>query len=62
MVVSGCGSGEKDICVLDCEPLSRWEPKDLNEGLLVQDSVVRSQGTEGPFGLSLLLLKLKTEN
>ena len=42
VVVSGCGSGEKDIFVLDCEPLSRWEPKDLSEGLLVQDSVVGS--------------------
>ena len=33
---------ERDIFVLDCEPLSRWEPKDLSEGLLVQDSVVGS--------------------
>ena len=34
---SGCGSGEKDNCVLECETLSRWEPNDLSEGLLVQD-------------------------
>ena len=33
---------ERDIFVLDYEPLSRWEPKDLSEGLLVQDSVVGS--------------------
>ena len=32
---NGCGSGEKDNCVLKCEPLSRWEPNDLNEVLLV---------------------------
>ena len=49
VVVNGYGSGERDIFVLDCEPLSRWEPKDLSEGLLVQDSVVGSQGTKsGP--------------
>ena len=40
---------ERDIFVLDCEPLSRWEPMGISEGLLVQDSVVGSQGTEsGP--------------
>ena len=38
-----CGNGEKDNCVLECEPLSRWEPNDLSEVLLVQDSV---QGTQ----------------
>ena len=32
---NGCGSGEKDNCVLECESLSRWEPNDLSEGLLV---------------------------
>ena len=42
-------SGEKDKCVLECEPLSRWIPNDLSEGLLVQDSVERTQVTEsGP--------------
>ena len=46
---SGCGDGEKDICVLECETLSRWEPKDLCKGLLVQDSVERTQVAEsGP--------------
>ena len=30
-----CGSGEKDICVLECDPLSRWEPNDLRELVLV---------------------------
>uniref|UniRef100_A0A7N2MR58 Uncharacterized protein n=1 Tax=Quercus lobata TaxID=97700 RepID=A0A7N2MR58_QUELO len=43
---NGCGSREKDNCVLECEPLSRWEPNDLNEGLLVQDSVEGTQVTE----------------
>ena len=35
VVDSGCGSGEKDKCVLESEPLSRWIPNDLGEGLLV---------------------------
>ena len=49
VVDSGCGSGEKDKCVLECEPLSRWIPNDLSEGLLVQDSIERTQVTEsGP--------------
>ena len=37
VVNNGCGSGEKDKCVLKCETLSRWIPNDLSEGLLVQD-------------------------
>ena len=41
---SGCGSGEKDNCVLECEPLSQWEPNDLSEVLLVQDSVKVNTG------------------
>ena len=46
---SGCGSGEKDNCVLECEPLSRWEPNDLSESLLVRDFVEGTQVTEsGP--------------
>ena len=47
---NGCGSGEKDNCVLNCEPLSQWVPNDLSVGLLVQDSVEkRTQVTEsGP--------------
>ena len=42
---NGCGSGEKDNCVLECESLSRWEPNDLSEGL-VQDSVEGTQVSE----------------
>ncbi|KAF3948752.1 hypothetical protein CMV_025285 [Castanea mollissima] len=38
-VVSGCGSGENDNCVLDCEPLSLWVPFDPNVGTLTQDLV-----------------------
>ena len=46
---SGCGSGEKDNCVLECEPLSQWEPNGLSEGLLVQDSLEETQVSEfGP--------------
>ena len=30
----GCGSGEKDNCVLECDPLSQWEPNELRELLL----------------------------
>ena len=37
---------ERDIYVLEREPLSRWEPKDLSEGLLVQDYVEGTLGTE----------------
>ena len=32
----GCGSGENDNCLLECDPLSRWEPNDLRELLLVK--------------------------
>ena len=27
---------ERDNCVLECDPLSRWEPNDLRELLLVK--------------------------
>ena len=30
---------ERENCVLQCDPLSRWEPNELSELLLVQDSV-----------------------
>ena len=40
---------ERDNCVLECEPLSRWEPNELRELSLVQDFVEGSQVTEsGP--------------
>ena len=34
VVDSGCGSEEKDNCVLKCEPLSQWVPNDISVGLL----------------------------
>ena len=35
--------------MLECEPLSRWEPNDLSESLLVRDFVEGTQVTEsGP--------------
>ena len=44
-----CGSGEKDIGMLECDPLSRWEPNELRELVLVQDSTEGTQVTEsGP--------------
>ena len=46
---NGFSSEEKDNCVLECEPLSYWEPNDLSEGLLVQDSLEETQVSEpGP--------------
>ncbi|KAF3956190.1 hypothetical protein CMV_018663 [Castanea mollissima] len=48
-VVSGCGSGENDNCVLDCEPLSLWAPFDPNVGTLTQDFVEGAQrNVSGP--------------
>ena len=46
----GCGSGERDNFVLECEPLSWWEPNEIRKVLLVQDSVEGTKVTEsGPF-------------
>ena len=42
----GSGNGEKDNCVLECDPLSRWEPNKLSELLLVQDSIEGTQVIE----------------
>ena len=40
---------ERDNCVLECDPRSRWEPNDLRELVLVQDSTKGTQVTEsGP--------------
>ena len=40
---------ERDFCVLECDPLSRGEPNDLRELVLVQDSTKGTQVTEsGP--------------
>ena len=40
---------ERDFCVLEYDPLSRWEPNELRELVLVQDSIegtqVRESGT-----------------
>ena len=33
-----CGCGEKAFCVLECDPLSRWEPNELSELVLAQES------------------------
>ena len=42
----GCGSGENDNCLLECDPLSRWDPSELRDLLLVQDTVKGTQVTE----------------
>ena len=38
---------ERENCVLQCDPLSRWEPNELSELLLVQDSVKGTQVRPG---------------
>ena len=35
-----CDSGEKDNCLLECDPLSRWDPNALSELLMVQEVLV----------------------
>ena len=35
-----CDSGEKDNCLLECDPLSRWDPNALSELLMVQEAPV----------------------
>ena len=35
MVDHSCDSGERDVCVLECDPLSQWEPNELRELVLV---------------------------
>ena len=42
----GCGSGENDNCLLECDPLSQWDPNELRDLLLVQDTVKGTQVTE----------------
>ena len=37
---------ERDICVLECDPSSQWEPNELRELVLVQDSTEGTQVTE----------------
>ena len=40
---------ERDICVLEFDPLSQWEPNELKELVLVQDSTKGTQVTmSGP--------------
>ena len=41
-----CGSAEKAFCVLECDPLSRWEPNDFSELVLAQDSAEGTQGSD----------------
>nr|POF24500.1 hypothetical protein CFP56_29525 [Quercus suber] len=44
-----CGSGEKDIGVLECDLLFWWEPNELRDLVLVQDSTKGTQVMElGP--------------
>ena len=38
---------ERENCVLQCDPLSQWEPNELSELLLVQDSVKGTQVRPG---------------
>ena len=48
-VCQTCGREEKDFCVLERDPLSRWEPNDFRGLMLVQDSIEGTQGLEsGP--------------
>ena len=46
MVDRSYDSGEKDVCVLECDPLSWWEPNELKELVLVQDSAKGTQEME----------------
>ena len=40
---------ERDFRVLECDPLSRWEPSDLSDLVVAQDSIEGAQVTEsGP--------------
>ena len=39
----GGGSGGKDNCLLECNPLTRWDPSTLGEVLLVQDDAGGAQ-------------------
>nr|POF16722.1 hypothetical protein CFP56_71158 [Quercus suber] len=46
VVDHSCDGGEEDFCVLECDPLSRCEPNELRELVLVQDSVEGTQVME----------------
>ena len=48
---------ERDNCVLECEPLSWWEPNDFSEVLLVQDFVEVTM-TEDSYARRLYLIGL----
>ena len=41
-----CGREEKDFCVLECDPLSWWEPNDLRELVLLEDFTEGTQVLE----------------
>ncbi|KAF3944244.1 hypothetical protein CMV_029272, partial [Castanea mollissima] len=43
-VVSDCGSGENDYCMLDCEPLSLWVPPHPNSQVLVEGAQRNGSG------------------
>uniref|UniRef100_A0A7N2R375 Uncharacterized protein n=1 Tax=Quercus lobata TaxID=97700 RepID=A0A7N2R375_QUELO len=42
----GGGSGVKDNCLLECNPLTRWDPNTLGEVVLVQDDAGGAQVAE----------------
>ena len=42
----GGGSGVKDSCLLECNPLSRWDPNTLGEVVMVQDDAGGAQVAE----------------
>nr|POE68712.1 hypothetical protein CFP56_17592 [Quercus suber] len=46
VVDHSCDGGEEDFCVLECDPLSRCEPNELRELVLVQDFVEGTQVME----------------
>ena len=44
--ICGGGSGVKDNCLLECNPLTRWDPNTLGEVVMVQDDAGGAQVAE----------------
>ena len=44
--ICGGGSGVKDNCLLECNPLTRWDPNTLGEVVMVQDDAEGAQVAE----------------